>query len=345
MSEPTIYDVARTAGVSPSTVSRALQGKDRVSEKTRAKVFEASSRLGFTASKEASRLRSGKTRRIALILGNYLAGWYSSELSEGVYSALSLCGYDLLSYRVANMEQRERFFASMPVKRNADAVIISSFTLSDQEGQVLHALGVPIVSVNTMHLNDNYSDASIGIDELGTLQGVIHQLAAIGHQRIAFIRRDYINTDFVWDADQRVKGYYLGMEKADLVVPQGYEISLPYSTDAGKIAVGKILSLNPRPTAICCISDELAICLVHELRHYGIRVPEDISVMGFDDLDLAGPLGISSVRHEPRIYGRTAGQMAISLAKGEHLNQDRQIVDTAVILRETVGPVPQEKTA
>ena len=137
MSEPTIYEVAKEAGVSAATVSRAINGRDRISETTRQKVFDACAKLGFSASKTASMLRTGKTNRIALTVGNSLAGWFSSQLAEGVYSVLASQGYDLLSYRLANADQRRDFFSSMPVKRNADAVIISSFDISETERRTL----------------------------------------------------------------------------------------------------------------------------------------------------------------------------------------------------------------
>ena len=341
MREPTIYDVAKEAGVSASTVSRALQGKNRVSDNTRAKVFEASARLGFTASKEASRLRSGKTGRIALIVGNHLSGWYSSELAEGVYSALCEEGYDLLSYRVADKKQRAEFFSSMPVKRNADAMIISSFALTDQEGQTLRSTGMPIVGVNTMHLDDRYSNASIGVDEVTTTRDLIRRLIAIGHTNIAYLKRTQFNKDFVWDADQRITGYHLGLEEGAIPRRDDYEIAIPYQGDIGKLAASAILALTPRPTAVCCISDEVAICLVHELRRLGIRVPDDISVVGFDDRELAGPLGISTVHHEPNAYGRTAAQMAIRLANGNKLPHRRITAKATFMLRETMGPAPK----
>lgn len=110
MSEPTIYEVAKEAGVSAATVSRAINGRDRISETTRQKVFDACAKLGFSASKTASMLRTGKTNRIALTVGNSLAGWFSSQLAEGVYSVLASQGYDLLSYRLANADQRRDFF-------------------------------------------------------------------------------------------------------------------------------------------------------------------------------------------------------------------------------------------
>lgn len=338
MREPTIYDVAKVAGVSPSTVSRALQGKNRVSRETRDRVFKASEQLGFTASKEASRLRSGKTGRIALIVGNHLSGWYSSELAEGVYSALCEENYDLLSYRVADRRQRLEFFSSMPVKRNADAMIISSFALSDEEGQTLRSAGVPIVGVNTMHLNDRYSNASVGVDEVATTRDLVRRLVAIGHRHIAFIKRTPINQDFVWDADQRIYGYHEGLDEAGIPRRDDYEIAVPYQGDSGKLAVSALLALKPRPTAVCCISDELAICLVHELRRYDIRVPEHMSVVGFDDRELAGPLGITTIRHQPEEYGRTAAQMAIRLVNGETLKDPRVTARSTFVLRETVGP-------
>ena len=187
MSEPTIYEVAKEAGVSAATVSRAINGRDRISETTRQKVFDACAKLGFSASKTASMLRTGKTNRIALTVGNSLAGWFSSQLAEGVYSVLASQGYDLLSYRLANADQRRDFFSSMPVKRNADAVIISSFDISETERRTLEQLGMPVIGVNTIGLTEQRDMISIGVDEIIAMRQTVHQLAGLGHRNIAFI--------------------------------------------------------------------------------------------------------------------------------------------------------------
>ena len=146
MSEPTIYEVAKEAGVSAATVSRAINGRDRISETTRQKVLMHVLKLGFQHRKQPH-AANGKTNRIALTVGNSLAGWFSSQLAEGVYSVLASQGYDLLSYRLANAGQRRDFFSSMPVKRNADAVIISSFDISETERRTLEQLGMPVIGV------------------------------------------------------------------------------------------------------------------------------------------------------------------------------------------------------
>ncbi|MBT1181830.1 LacI family DNA-binding transcriptional regulator [Bifidobacterium sp. CP2] len=338
MGEPTIYEVAKEAGVSAATVSRAINGRDRISEATRRKVFEACERLGFSVSRTASMLRTGKSNRIALTVGNSLAGWFSSELAEGVYSTLSAQGYDLLSYRLADAAQRRDFFASMPVKRNADAFIISSFDVTDDERQALEGLGMPVVGVNTIGLTAERDMVSIGVDDIQAMRQTIHQLAGLGHRHIAFVHKAQEHAGFVWEADQRIEGYRLGMRAEGLDVPEGYVIAVKEGPSAGADALGALLALDPRPTAVCCISDENAIPLVHELRAYGFDVPGDMSVVGFDDWPLAQALGLSTVRHDPRAYGAMAADIAIRLSRGEQVDGHRIVVPTRLMLRGTVGP-------
>ena len=342
MSEPTIYEVAKEAGVSAATVSRAINGRDRISETTRQKVFDACAKLGFSASKTASMLRTGKTNRIALTVGNSLAGWFSSQLAEGVYSVLASQGYDLLSYRLANADQRRDFFSSMPVKRNADAVIISSFDISETERRTLEQLGMPVIGVNTIGLTEQRDMISIGVDEITAMRQTVHQLAGLGHRNIAFICKQQDSNGFIWEADQRIEGLLLGMAAEGLNLPDGYIIAVQDNEFAGAEALSSLLALSPRPTAVCCISDENAIPLVHALRSYGFRVPEDISVIGFDDWPMAQALNISTVRHDPRSYGALAADAAIRLSRGEILTESCIVVPTTLMLRGTTGPAPRD---
>ena len=133
MKRATINDVALTAGVSTFTASRALRGKDHVAAATRDKVLTAAKELNYTASRSAAALASGRTNRIAMLARERLAGWFMGELFDGLYDELSRARYDLTVYRAGSVEERAEFFTRLPANRNADALIVSGFSATDEE--------------------------------------------------------------------------------------------------------------------------------------------------------------------------------------------------------------------
>ena len=147
MKRATINDVALTAGVSTFTASRALRGKDHVAAATRDKVLKAAKELNYTASRSAAALASGRTNRIAMLARERLAGWFMGELFDGLYDELSRARYDLTVYRAGSVEERAEFFTRLPANRNADALIVSGFSATDEEADTLASMGMPIVSV------------------------------------------------------------------------------------------------------------------------------------------------------------------------------------------------------
>lgn len=143
MKRATINDVALTAGVSTFTASRALRGKDHVAAATRDKVLKAAKELNYTASRSAAALASGRTNRIAMLARERLAGWFMGELFDGLYDELSRARYDLTVYRAGSVEERAEFFTRLPANRNADALIVSGFSATDEEADTLASMGMP----------------------------------------------------------------------------------------------------------------------------------------------------------------------------------------------------------
>lgn len=143
MKRATINDVALTAGVSTFTASRALRGKDHVAAATRDKVLKVAKELNYTASRSAAALASGRTNRIAMLARERLAGWFMGELFDGLYDELSRARYDLTVYRAGSVEERAEFFTRLPANRNADALIVSGFSATDEEADTLAAWVCP----------------------------------------------------------------------------------------------------------------------------------------------------------------------------------------------------------
>ncbi|WP_428891019.1 LacI family DNA-binding transcriptional regulator [Bifidobacterium dentium] len=155
MTRTTIADVAKAAGVSVSTVSRALRGLDRVNPETRERVEKEANRLHFSFSKSASSLASGKTMRIAVLLPSEISSWFNSHAFEGIYEVMSKADYDVVPYIVWTQEDLDRFFQNLPGNRNVDAIIEASFDFDEAKKRVLGELTIPVVGMNAPARTDS----------------------------------------------------------------------------------------------------------------------------------------------------------------------------------------------
>lgn len=338
MTRATIADVAKLAGVSQATVSRALRGVDKVSPATRAKVERAADRLNFTLSKNASSLASGKTMRVILLCAGKLNEWFNANVLQGVYEILEPEGYDVSPSVIVDKKEAERYFAQLPKNRNADAIVISSFQLDETARAQLRSTDMPTVGVNTPAAS--FCDAAIGIDNFDGMSKAVRLLTSLGHTRIAFLG-DYIPDDMVYDTSQRMEtflkaandnGYDTG--NATIISADKHGATLSKDGLAAQL-VAKLLSLPTMPTAICAETDQVAIAVVKELRKQRLRVPEDISVIGFDDTDIAQVADLTTIRQDPLELGRNAGRKVLALLRGQPLDPAYESQEASLILRGT----------
>lgn len=339
MGQVTIDDVAKAAGVSTFTVSRALRGKDHVAAKTREKVLRAAKELNYTVSRSAAALASGRTNRIALLARERIAGWFMGELFDGLYDVLSQAQYDLTVYRAGSVEERSEFFTRLPANRNADALIVSGFSATDEEADTLAGMGMPIVSVNSPYIS--CCQASVAIDDEAAEAMAVRYLAALGHRRFCYVGRVDPLTGTAWGFDARARGYKdeiaslgltdCGIHCIDLRDPQSAR-----QTVATILAQPRL----QRPTAICVWSDYYALRVIHELHAAGIRIPEEMSVFGFDGSDVADAIGLSTmVPTSPREIGRIAARKTLDLVAGHTPDEPHTTVPVAIQPAATSAPV------
>jgi len=145
-----IQDVAREAGVSISTVSRSFTRPDLVSAKTRERVLAIADKLNFSLSRSAAALKSGRSLRIAVLMSGHIRLWFTASVIEGLNEVLHTQGYDISVFQISSIEERKEFFEMLPVRRNADAVIVASFDIDNNEIAQLASVGVPIVGINSV---------------------------------------------------------------------------------------------------------------------------------------------------------------------------------------------------
>ena len=314
MRRTTITDVARLAGVSPATVSRALRGGTNVTPATAERVRRAADELSFTLSKNASALATGRTMRVRLLVSGTLKAWFNASVLQGAYDVLTPAGYDVIPSFILDRAELDRFFAHLPSDRNMDGLIVASFHFSQTLHDSLH--GIPVVGVNSPS-TDGF-DASVSASNDTGIREAIGLLRSLGHRSIAFAGATpgsdrFFSTQMrsmCFPAAARDLGYDEDHQETIVMDPG---TTATDNTFLAHAIAGRLLASPRHPTGLCVETDELAIPLLSELRRQGIRVPEDMSVIGFDDAPVAHAAGLTTIHQDPEDLGRRAALMLLPL--------------------------------
>lgn len=335
-------DVADRAGVSTSTVSRTLRGLSTVSPEVRARVEEAARELNFAVSRQAASLVTGRTGNVAVLVPT-LDAWFMGAALSSLAPLLRSAGMELSVYVIPDMTERTSFFERLPARRNADALLVFSFDLTDAETARLDSLGMPVIYVS-QHVEGR---PSVYVDDVaGALHGTRH-LLNLGHRRIAFLETEGAS-GFSFSSNERLLGYRQALTEAGVPLDEDLVAATTVGDKRGTAeALGRLLSLREPPTAIFAEQDEVAVAVVRTLRRTQIAVPERISVLGFDDQPLADWFDLSTVAQSPSDIGREAGELALRLIEDSqvedaHAERERHVVlPTHVIPRATTAPAPR----
>ncbi len=302
-----LADVARIAGVSKSTASRALSGRGYVSEDTRRKVEEAAAELGYVVSTAAASLVTGRTRNVGVVIP-YINRWYFGEVLEGIEASLIQSGYDLTLYRLStDAELRRRVFDYFLVRKRVDAVISVAIALSPHEVQMLQALGKPLVGIGGIIPGI----PSLSIDDVETARLATEHLISLGHRRIMHVGGDQFEQMDFRVHSQRYLGFDRALRDAGITVDDDFraaEFSIQGGHDAGLAVLG---DPRTRPTAIFAGCDEIAIGIMIAARQLGISIPQDLSVIGVDGHPLAETFGLTTVVQHPGAQGERAVELLL----------------------------------
>ena len=333
-----IKDVARTVGVSTATVSRALRGLPRVSDETRIRVLQAAAELDYVASPTAASLASGQTRAVGVIVP-FVTRWFYASVVQGAEELLREEGYDLLLYNLGgDREARRRVFRSHLLRKRVDAVLVLSLTPTDEEVRALAKLDRPVAVVGATVPGW----ASVRIDDNETARIAMQHLLDLGHRRIGYIGGSLEEQlDFAAPLD-RLHGYRAAMDCAGIEVVPSWEVIGDFTVRGGLAAMRLLLEREPRPTAVFAASDEMAVGAVHAAREAGLRVPEDISVIGIDDHDMAEFFELSTVAQPVHEQGQLAARLlldALAAVDGDRPAEPPALtVPTRLIVRHTTAP-------
>jgi DNA-binding LacI/PurR family transcriptional regulator len=335
-----IDEVARAAGVSTATVSRALSGRGRVSAATRMRVEQAADRLGYVVQASASSLASGRTRSIGVLLP-LLDPWFFSTVLGGIADALARHGYDITLYVLSNdAGARNAMFGTFLRRQRVDAVIAVSIDLTEAESAALAGLGVPVVRIGGAHRHMT----SLAIDDEAVGVLATSHLLRLGHRVIAHIGAlPEFDSDFRVPS-QRRRGYERALTSA-AILPQAELHAASHFTIAGGAAAATRLLEAPgeRPTAIFAASDEMAVGAILTAREWGLRVPEDLSVVGVDGHELGAFFRLTSIDQFPREQGVRAAETVIELLEPDPTTDvppPHTVLPFELVVRGSTAPPP-----
>lgn len=334
-----LADVARRAGVSKATASRALSGAAHVSPAARERVLAAAAELGFVASSSAASLVTGRTRNVGVVTPA-VNRWFFGEVIEGIEEALIEAGYDLTLFRVdEDPTVRRRVFDYFLVRKRVDAVVTISVALTPHEVRLLRGLGRPIVGIG----GGIPGMSSLSIDDVGAARLATEHLLALGHTRIIHLGGDQAEQLDFHVHTRRLAGFRQAMIDAAHRRPDDF-----FPTDftirgAHRVARNLLGDPHRRPTGIVAASDEIAIGAIVAARELGIRIPDELSLIGIDDHELAEMFGLTTIRQRPREQGARAARMMLDAIEGGTRTSTEEIqlpVDLLVRSSTTVAPAP-----
>lgn len=330
----TAVEVAALAGVSVATVSRALRGLPNVSEATRSRVLHAATELRYRAHPHASRLASGKTHTVGIAVP-MIGRWYFAKVLAGVEQVLAPAAYDLLIISASTTEDRRRLVDDAPSMRSRiDGLIIAGVQVSPEEVQRWIESGLHVVSVGQAI----EGLASISIDDAGAAALAVRHLVNLGHRRIGFIGACAPEGVQGPLADRR-RGYAAELRRRRMRLRRELQVEAELTVAGGRDAMDRLMSLASPPTAVFAITDEMAVGAIDSVRGHGFEVPRHISVIGFDDHDLAAGFGLTTIRQFAVRHGQIAAGMLLAGLSGEP-SSDLHVRDvTQLVVRSTTRPL------
>jgi LacI family transcriptional regulator/LacI family repressor for deo operon, udp, cdd, tsx, nupC, and nupG len=308
---PTIRDVARHAGVGVGTVSRVLNENPLVKADKRARIHAAIAELGFSRNPTALSLSTGRTHAVGVI-APFFTSPSSTERLRGVSTGLSERGYALLLFDVETPAQRAVAFADLARRHAVEGLIAISIRPTDAELAALEREGLPTVLVDASHRSLKHVATD---DVLGGELATDHLLAK-GHRRIGFVGDRPPAPFGLSSSERRLRGHRRALRRAGVTPRRVLERLGGHDREEAREAAAPLLRLPDRPTAVFAASDMQAIGVIEAAEQAGLRVPEDLAVIGFDDIEIAAIVGLTTVRQPLRESGRRGAEVMVSLLEG-----------------------------
>lgn len=326
-----IYDIAKRAGVSPSTVSRALEDHPRIGAETRKRIQELAREMNYVPSTVAKSLATNKTWTIGIVLAT-ISDPFMGRVVEGVEQAAIETGFNVFVSTSQNDLQREVAVVEALQKRRVDGIIVMASHLFDRSPRILDSSKVPVVFINEQNPGQNMH--FVTIDDVGGARLAVEHLIAFGHRRIGYVsifNRPQSN-------QHRFKGYRDALEAAGIAVDPAFicsSHSIEDHASAGEASLEPLLAAGV--TAAFCYNDTTAIGLLAACHRRGVSVPSDLSIVGFDDIDMAQYVTpqLTTMRQPRFELGKSAMHMMLALLSGQE--PENSILPTGLVVRQTTA--------
>ena len=328
-----IKDIARLAKVSHSTVSRALHSDPQVSAATAARIRRIAEKAGYRASAAARSLVVGRSKTIGVVATN-IADPFVAGVVSGIEDMEEKHGYSVfLANSNADPEREVRVVRAFE-ERRVDGIIVTSSRVGALYVPVMERLRVPVVLLNNQHPSEFAH--SVLIDNLEASYQATRHLIDLGHWRIA-----YVGDQFGYQSDtERCGGYRRALEEARIKFDPALVVHGDGMPEGGAQAMAQLLALPKRPTAVFCYNDMSALGAMRRVRANGLRIPDDISLIGFDDLYISQYLEppLTTVRQPMRQMGRMAMETLLHIFDGPHSTHNLRVEGQLIVRQSTAPP-------
>ncbi len=326
-----IKDVARLAGVSPACVSLVLNNKPYVSPETREKIYKAIKKLNYRPNIIARSLRKKETTTIGLVLPD-ITNPFFPEVARGVETRAKEYGFSVILCNSDADPVLEKESIEILLAKQVDGLILTS---AHRKNDLIENLekDIPVVLVNRELFPGKFD--FVGIDNLNSAKTMVRHLLKLGHKRIAFIKGEPASSA---SAD-RYKGYILALKEAGIIYSKNLVKTGYLKYEGGYQAIQSLLASSSPPTAIFCANDMMALGALDACKDKGIKVPQDVAIVGFDDIWLASLKGIelTTIRQPRYLMGVNAVDLLIERITGKRDKIKRLILPSELVVRKTCG--------
>ena len=345
----TIRDIAQIAGVTPGTISRALNNSPLVNKDTRERILQIAEDLNYTPNLVARRLSMGKTFAIGVIVPFFTRPSVSERL-DGAVSVLSNSQYELVIHNVETAEHREAGLRDVLRRERIDGALILSMPILESDAEHLKHSDIPVVLVDTKHPDLPLFD-HVSVDDVDGGHKATQYLLSLGHTKIGFISditemlfspQDSTEGDsnpfsFTSSRD-RYSGYKKAMEEADLPLRTEYFAEEQHGFRQARELARRMLQLDDPPTAIFASNDTQAFGVIQAAREVGRVIPEELSVVGYDDIQAAEYMELTTVRQMLFESGQQGVEILMDKIDGNSPEVKHSIIPTQMIVRKTTAP-------
>ncbi|WP_299075322.1 LacI family DNA-binding transcriptional regulator [uncultured Paraglaciecola sp.] len=331
----TIKTVCKLAGVSTATVSRTLKNPEQVTAKTKERVFKAIEQAGYRPNSLASSIKTGKSNALMVLVPN-LVNPFFLKIIQGIEIAAQEQGYSVLLGDTQGDIKRENEYAAMVLSNRADGLIHLDHSFPFSKNDAYLAEQVAMVSV-CERIKSEHDYPFIELDNHAATRAITNHLVGYGHSHFGVITGQIESRIY----QDRLAGIRSVLSEEGIPLDDNMIVGGEYSIEFGQQGIRQLLAQNNPLTAVICFNDDIAIGAIHELKKHGLRVPQDISVVGFDNIKVSAFIDppLTTIDQPTLEMGKKAVEVVMQQIKGIPMSRNRFILPYSLLERDSSGPV------